>query len=41
MDYIKQKKLIDEMQVKAISRQIVDAVSYLHNYGVVHRDLKV
>jgi serine/threonine protein kinase len=37
---VKQKKFTEEDAAK-ITRQIFDALAYLHDIGIVHRDLKV
>eukprot|EP01084_Bolivina_argentea_P114258 203454_1 len=34
------KRQINLLKVKQISKQILDALFYLHNMGVIHRDLK-
>jgi serine/threonine protein kinase len=38
--YVSEKKLISENESKSIFRQIHDAVAYMHNKSVIHRDLK-
>ena len=30
-----------EADVRLIVRRLADAIAYLHEYGIVHRDLKV
>ncbi|XP_064594721.1 hormonally up-regulated neu tumor-associated kinase homolog A-like [Liolophura sinensis] len=41
MEYICQKKRLNEKEVKKYIRQIISAVDYLHRLGILHRDLKV
>lgn len=38
--YLKKKGLFDEETSHMFTRQIIEAVGYLHANGVVHRDLK-
>lgn len=40
LDYIKTNGAICEPEARKFFRQLVDAAEYLHNLGVVHRDLK-
>lgn len=40
-DYVKKQGWIDEIQAREIFSQIVAACSYFHNWGIIHRDLKL
>ena len=40
-DLLLQRKALEEAPSKVIFYQLVSAVAYLHEHGVVHRDLKV
>lgn len=41
-DYFKERNLmIPEQRVKEITFQIAKGISYLHEYGILHRDLKL
>ncbi|XP_064605467.1 NUAK family SNF1-like kinase 1 isoform X2 [Liolophura sinensis] len=40
-DYIKSRRRLNDMDARKIFRQIVSAVHYCHENGVVHRDLKL
>jgi serine/threonine protein kinase len=41
-DYIEVRQFkLPENQVKEIMRQIASAISYLHSYGIAHRDMKL
>ena len=37
---INAKEPIPELRIKVIFKQIYDAVQYLHNKNIIHRDLK-
>jgi serine/threonine protein kinase len=39
-NYVVDKGILSEKEAKRIFKQIHDAVIYMHNKGVVHRDLK-
>ncbi len=39
-NYVVEKDILSEREAKRIFRQIHEAVIYMHNKGVVHRDLK-
>jgi serine/threonine protein kinase len=39
--YVDEKKRINEVEARRIMQQIVNAMSYCHNRGIVHRDLKL
>ncbi|XP_032219380.2 serine/threonine-protein kinase MARK2 isoform X3 [Nematostella vectensis] len=41
MDYICYRKRLGETEVRKFIRQIISAVQYLHQGGIIHRDLKV
>uniref|UniRef100_A0A1A9W2K4 Protein kinase domain-containing protein n=1 Tax=Glossina brevipalpis TaxID=37001 RepID=A0A1A9W2K4_9MUSC len=40
LDYVRDKKYLDEPQAKNLFKQLVSAVEYIHSKGVVHRDIK-
>jgi len=40
LERIKRKKLFDEAEASQLLRNLVSAVAYMHEAGVVHRDLK-
>ncbi|TID28222.1 hypothetical protein CANINC_002655 [Pichia inconspicua] len=40
MDFIASQGSIDEIVTKEIARQILEAIKYVHNKGISHRDLK-
>ncbi len=35
------REVLSEEEVRRIITNLVDVVAYLHDYGVVHRDIKV
>lgn len=39
-NYVIEKEILSEREAKRIFKQIHEAVIYMHNKGVVHRDLK-
>ncbi|XP_075214907.1 testis-specific serine/threonine-protein kinase 3-like [Lycorma delicatula] len=40
LDIIRKETYIDEKRARAWFKQLIDAVEYCHNLGVVHRDIK-
>ncbi|EDW63518.1 testis-specific serine/threonine-protein kinase 3 [Drosophila virilis] len=40
LDYVREKKFLDEPQSRTLFRQLISAVEYIHSKGVVHRDIK-
>lgn len=40
LDYVREKKFLEEDQSRTIFKQLVSAVEYIHGKGVVHRDIK-
>jgi serine/threonine protein kinase len=38
--YLEEKKILSELEAKRIFKQVHDAVKYIHNKSVIHRDLK-
>ncbi|XP_044756566.1 ribosomal protein S6 kinase 2 beta isoform X2 [Coccinella septempunctata] len=40
LDYMMKRRFLQEIEAAAILRYLVNAVAYLHENGVVHRDLK-
>lgn len=41
MKFIKSRGIYDENEVRDYVARILDVVAYIHDYGIVHRDLKV
>lgn len=39
--YVEEKHRLNEIEARKIFQQIVNAMSYCHNRGIVHRDLKL
>ncbi|TMW47930.1 hypothetical protein DOY81_006986 [Sarcophaga bullata] len=40
LDYVREKKYLDESQARNLFKQLMSAVEYIHSKGVVHRDIK-
>ncbi|XP_070855059.1 testis-specific serine/threonine-protein kinase 3 isoform X2 [Drosophila suzukii] len=40
LDYVRERKFLDEPQSRTLFKQLVSAVEYIHSKGVVHRDIK-
>lgn len=40
-DLIKRRKTLDEIEVRYYAQQLLDAVEYLHQHKVIHRDIKL
>lgn len=41
MDMVKRRKRLTEMEARVFATQIIGATSYMHNKGIIHRDLKL
>ena len=39
--WIKAEKVVDEQKSKRLFREIVKIIAYLHNKGIIHRDIKL
>jgi serine/threonine protein kinase len=39
-DYVKKKKFLEEYEAAIVMSDILEAVSYLNDLGIIHRDLK-
>ncbi|XP_075158192.1 testis-specific serine/threonine-protein kinase 4 isoform X2 [Haematobia irritans] len=40
LDYVRDKKYLDESQSRNLFRQLISVIEYIHSKGVVHRDIK-
>ncbi|KAL7738959.1 hypothetical protein ACLKA6_001355 [Drosophila palustris] len=40
LDYVREKKFLDEAQSRTLFKQLISAIEYIHSKGVVHRDIK-
>ncbi|XP_017152207.1 testis-specific serine/threonine-protein kinase 1 [Drosophila miranda] len=40
LDYVREKKFLDETESRKLFRQLISAVEYIHSKNVVHRDIK-
>ncbi|XP_061390481.1 testis-specific serine/threonine-protein kinase 3, partial [Musca vetustissima] len=40
LDYVRDKKFLEETQSRNLFKQLINAVEYIHSKGVVHRDIK-
>ncbi|KAH8237994.1 hypothetical protein KR032_010319, partial [Drosophila birchii] len=40
LDYVRERKFLDEPQSRTLFKQLISAVEYIHSKGVVHRDIK-
>ncbi len=41
MQKIRNRRYCTEMETRVIIRKLTDVIGYLHDHGVVHRDIKV
>lgn len=41
LDYVLEKGKLDEAEARLFFRQIVDAITYIHQEKLIHRDLKL
>jgi serine/threonine protein kinase len=39
--YLKEKQTLSESETQNIAKQVVDGLVYLHNHGIIHRDIKL
>ncbi|XP_067625468.1 testis-specific serine/threonine-protein kinase 3 isoform X2 [Eurosta solidaginis] len=40
LDYVREKKFLEETQARSLFTQLISAVEYIHSKNVVHRDIK-
>lgn len=41
LEVINQRGMLTENEARLLASKILEAVAYLHDHGVIHRDLKV
>ena len=41
LTFVRKRSKINEITSKFIFRQIIEALQYIHNQGIVHRDIKL